>query len=483
MGFRNDIENIIRTLPPPPVRQTFLFSATVSNAIRQIAKESLDKDFHYINCVGEEDSPVHAHIPQYVTALPNAGDQIAHLVRLIAQDQLLHPVSSKIILFSNTTKSTQLLSEALRACRAALPDSRTNILEIHSKKTQQQRNQVSDSFRRSNVGATVLVTSDVSARGVDYPDVTRVIQVGAPASSTQYIHRVGRTGRGRNTEGRGDLVLLPFENGFSKYCLAEVPIKPVHVEEVQKQVADLVEQYDANPQSFIRPGKTFEPPRGGFNDRFRNNSRPIATAPMPAFGKNLKERLDNMDETVKKCLQNVDEDTVKSASVAVLGFYTGISGDLRVNGSQIIDGVRDWISECFGVEPPPLSNEFKKKLGLLSGGGGGGGRPRQSGRGGYSQGGDRRDVSWRLGDSRKPAVWGGHGTSFKPRWSKDGEDGGYSSDRSDGSRRPRSYGDRGQLKSYGGGGGFSPRSTYGGNKDRVRDSSRPKRQSSGDEEW
>jgi ATP-dependent RNA helicase MSS116 len=58
-----------------------------------------------------------------------------------------------------------------------------------------------------------LFTSDVSARGVDYPDVTHVIQIGLPESREQYIHRLGRTGRAGKV-GEGILVLSPFEKKF-----------------------------------------------------------------------------------------------------------------------------------------------------------------------------------------------------------------------------------------------------------------------------
>ncbi len=71
------------------------------------------------------------------------------------------------------------------------------------------RTKMSNTFRKTTDQPTILVTSDVSARGVDYPGVTRVIQVGIPHSMEQYIHRVGRTGRA-GMDGRGDLVLLPW---------------------------------------------------------------------------------------------------------------------------------------------------------------------------------------------------------------------------------------------------------------------------------
>ena len=72
-----------------------------------------------------------------------------------------------------------------------------------------------------------FVTSDISARGVDYPGVSRVIQMGVPESGDMYVHRIGRTGRGDNKTGRGDLVLCYWGMGYhetttSQFCLSSL---------------------------------------------------------------------------------------------------------------------------------------------------------------------------------------------------------------------------------------------------------------------
>jgi ATP-dependent RNA helicase MSS116 len=99
---------------------------------------------------------------------------------------------------------TKLVAEVLSQLKL-------NIREIHSRKSQSARTKVSDEFRKSK--GLILVSSDVSARGVDYPDVTLVIQVGLPADREQYIHRLGRTGR-KGKEGQGILLLAPWEMHF-----------------------------------------------------------------------------------------------------------------------------------------------------------------------------------------------------------------------------------------------------------------------------
>ena len=69
-----------------------------------------------------------------------------------------------------------------------------------------------------------MFTSDVSARGVDYPDVTLVVQVGAAPNREQYIHRLGRTGRA-GKEGEGVILLTPYEKAFVEKVLGDLPIK------------------------------------------------------------------------------------------------------------------------------------------------------------------------------------------------------------------------------------------------------------------
>merc|ERR1712060_629870 len=77
--------------------------------------------------------------------------------------------------------------------------------------SQSKRTRISEEFRTAQQG--ILFSSDVSARGMDYPDVTFVFQVGAPSDRAQYLHRLGRTARA-GKEGSGLLLLCSFEQSF-----------------------------------------------------------------------------------------------------------------------------------------------------------------------------------------------------------------------------------------------------------------------------
>ncbi|KAF8645939.1 hypothetical protein AX16_007470 [Volvariella volvacea WC 439] len=391
MGFREEIDAIAEYLPPVPQRQTFLFSATVSPAIQSIARATLSSSHQFINCVSENTSPVHAHVEQNYTVLPSAAHQVPHLLRLLAHDQLTNPGASKSIVFLPTTKMTQLFASFLRELsRTCLPAGRkTQVYEIHSKRPQTARDRTSASFRSDTSGASVLVTSDVSARGVDYPGVTRVIQVGVPSGSEQYIHRVGRTGRA-GTQGRGDLVLLPWERGFVDYCLGEVPLKPLTAAEMEKQLVEVAEQYEKNPEEFFKERQGEQAPTsriaeialaGGKRDKFGSRRQERG-----AFGQD-RERdytvkkfvtplvpvLEEMPNAVASLAPKLDPEAVRETFTSLLGYYVGKTDEMRVRKADVLEGCQKWSVDACGLETPPfLSERFLKQLGLGEDGGRGG---------------------------------------------------------------------------------------------------------------
>ena len=367
MGFREEIEAIVGMMPPTPERQTFMFSATVSKAIQQVAREVLDQNHAFINCV-TEDSPVHAHVSQYHTVLPSARDQIPHILRSIAHDQLSNPEFSKTIIFLPTTNMTRLFHTILReVSKTTLPAGRnTRFYELHSKKSQDQRTRASDAFRAQNTGASVLVTSDVSARGVDYPGVTRVIQVGIPPSPDVYVHRVGRTGRA-GTQGRGDLILLPWETGFVTWGMNNIPLKTVTVDEMASQVEELAREAD------------------------KHNTHTLAKQP-------YLNSLGSIDQGVQELLTMVDEEAVKETLMSNLGFYVGKVSELRIQRQVIIDGLKKWAVEGAGLSSPPhIPDSFLARLGV----------PRER-RGGFG--------------SRPPPYPGSSRNRTAPRWTDKGND-------------------------------------------------------------
>ncbi|KAL6615593.1 hypothetical protein ACP70R_037863 [Stipagrostis hirtigluma subsp. patula] len=200
MGFRRDIEKIIAFTPKE--RQTLLFSATVPEEVRQISHVAMKKDHQFINTVQEGDEETHSQVNQ--TYMISPLDMHFSILYDVLKKHVAEDADYKVIVFCTTAMVTRLVAEVLSQLKL-------NIREIHSRKSQSARTKVSDEFRKSK--GLILVSSDVSARGVDYPDVTLVIQIGLPADREQYIHRLGRTGR-KGKEGQGILLLAPWEMHF-----------------------------------------------------------------------------------------------------------------------------------------------------------------------------------------------------------------------------------------------------------------------------
>lgn len=409
MGFSRDLEQIVNCLPKE--RQTFLFSATVSPQIQKIAKNFLKPNYSFIDCVPKNESNVHLHVPQYATVLETPSQQIAHLARLVAHDQLVNK-NSKVIVFLPTTKQTMLFATLMREFSEHLPQG-LSVHEIHSRLDQDRRSRANERFRRDK-RASVLVTSDVSARGVDYPGVTRVIQIGIPQNGDQYVHRVGRTGRGGNTGGRGDLILQPFEAGFLNE-LSKVPIKDLGVQDLVKEIDTLSAD--------------------------RTDARGIA----------------NIDQAVADLLPMLDPEAVNDVFMSLLGYYLAKTDILGIQGHDIYAGIQDWSTEGLGLsQPPHVSPGMLTKLGL------GGARRNGGGRGGGGFGGGQRKT---FGLNRDNA--GG---------SRGNDRGGFGGDRGDrgsygGNREDRGQSNRGGFggrEDRGGFGGQSNRSFGGNSRDDVR---------------
>ncbi|KOO33436.1 hypothetical protein Ctob_012217, partial [Chrysochromulina tobinii] len=219
MGFRPDLTKILAALQPTAgQRQTLLFSATMPKDVLQVAQFATRQgDCQLIDTVGEEDQATHAHVPQKAT-VTSLATQAAELVALLQQATSAEGVGEngayKVLVFFTTARLAQLYAELFTALG-------WSIIEMHSRKSQPQRTRAADLFRDgSNL---IMFSSDVSARGMDYPDVTAVLQVGMPSDKAQYVHRLGRTARAGKAGG-GHLLLADFEAGFLKE-LSDLPIE------------------------------------------------------------------------------------------------------------------------------------------------------------------------------------------------------------------------------------------------------------------
>jgi ATP-dependent RNA helicase MSS116 len=230
MGFKRDIEAITESLPKD--RSTFMFSATISPEIRKIAANVLGDHFEDIDTVDEKDEDTVLSIKQSYLTVP-LKTQIGVLYDIIQKHRNSH-IKPKIMVFFQTTLATKLFSRIFKQMGV-------DCLEIHSGLEQKQRSNVSNCFRSAT--SAILFTSDVSARGVDYPNVSLVISFGAPSSREMYVHRIGRTGRA-GKEGEAILILNPHEQQFMNH-VSDLPIRedvrfnPLSVDDQLKEKIEL----------------------------------------------------------------------------------------------------------------------------------------------------------------------------------------------------------------------------------------------------
>ncbi|TQE10612.1 hypothetical protein C1H46_003725 [Malus baccata] len=209
LGFRKDIEKIVDCLPRR--RQSLLFTATLPKEVRRVSQLVLQKDHIFVDTVGLGSVETHAKVKQSCFVVQH--ELHFQIVHQLLMEHISESPDYKVIVFCTTGMATSLLYHVLH-------EMKMNVKEIHSRKPQLYRTRISEEFRVSK--RLILVTSDVLARGMNYPDVTLVIQVGIPSDREQYINRLGRTGR-EGKEGRGILLLAPWE----EYFLDELKDLPV----------------------------------------------------------------------------------------------------------------------------------------------------------------------------------------------------------------------------------------------------------------
>ncbi|ORY87738.1 P-loop containing nucleoside triphosphate hydrolase protein [Protomyces lactucae-debilis] len=224
-GFRRDLEDIVTYLPKE--RQTFLFSATLSPEVKSIAR-SFMKNYEYIDTTPKDGAGALTQIKQQYMIVPLA-EQL-HVTLDLINETLANKASAKVIVFLPTTTLTVLYRQAFSVLRQLYKAEHVQNFAIHSLLQQEKRSKVSKAFRESASG-TVLFSTDVSARGVDYPGVDLVIQLGAPRDTDIYTHKVGRTGRAGKS-GRSVLMLDPIEQRFLKTLPSGLTITELSKDEI-----------------------------------------------------------------------------------------------------------------------------------------------------------------------------------------------------------------------------------------------------------
>jgi len=175
MGFRDDMAAILSMCPKE--RQTLFFSATLSPEIKKLTQEFL-KDPLFISVISGETAK---NIDQDVVRTKTKEEKIEKL-----HDVLIKEGSSKVLIFREMKHSVDALAGELSARGF-------KVGSIHGDKRNRERVRTLDMFKSNQI--SILIATDVAARGLDIPNVTHVINYDIPSTYDTYVHRIGRTGR------------------------------------------------------------------------------------------------------------------------------------------------------------------------------------------------------------------------------------------------------------------------------------------------
>lgn len=176
MGFLPDIRQIVDAMPRE--RQTLFFSATITPEIQALVNTFLNNP----ETISVRTAETSEHVEQDVIETRDK----THKVEVLT-DMLRNEGYDKVLVFGETKFGVQRLSDHLD--NSGIPS-----VAIHGNKNQSQRQRALKQFKDEKV--KVLVATDVAARGLDIPNVSHVINFDTPQNYEDYIHRIGRTGRG-----------------------------------------------------------------------------------------------------------------------------------------------------------------------------------------------------------------------------------------------------------------------------------------------
>lgn len=215
MWFQEEIERILKSCNSD--KQMLLFSATMPKEILKIAKTYM-KEFDIVKIASQQGTTTNT---EQIYLEVRERDKIEALSRIIDTESKFYA-----IIFCRTKKECEDLAQSLK-------DRWYTADAIHGDMNQRQREQVLNNFKKQNI--TILVATDVAARGIDVHDITHVINYHIPNDAESYTHRVGRTGRAGN-KGIAITLVTPME--YRRLVL----IKKITQTDIKKQAIPSIEE-------------------------------------------------------------------------------------------------------------------------------------------------------------------------------------------------------------------------------------------------
>lgn len=220
MGFKETVDAIVEHLPKE--RQTLLFSATQTKRVSDLARLSLkDPEFVSVHEGADSATPTTLQQNYVVTPLPEKLDTLWSFIRA--------NLKKKILVFLSSGKQVRFVYEAFRHLQPGLP-----LLHLHGRQKQTARLDITTRF--SATKSACLFSTDVAARGLDFPAVDWVVQVDCPEDADTYIHRVGRTARYEH-DGQAVMFVDPSEEEGMLAALErrKVALEKINVREKKMQ--------------------------------------------------------------------------------------------------------------------------------------------------------------------------------------------------------------------------------------------------------
>jgi ATP-dependent RNA helicase RhlE len=239
LGFIKDILDIKKKLPKK--HQTLFFSATINETIKRLAYSLVE-------------NPIRIQISPKDPVSKNVNHSVAYIAmddkRFFLERVVKENPDSKILVFVRTKVRAERLFKAME---------RVNIksVTIHSDKEQKDRFDVMSQFKKGEV--KMLIATDVSARGIDIPNVDYVVNYDLPDKSENYVHRVGRTGRGRE---KGFAVAFcneeekPILKEIEEFLGREVTVMQIDKNEYHDTL-DFTEDVDNNWKALIKDNEDY----------------------------------------------------------------------------------------------------------------------------------------------------------------------------------------------------------------------------------
>jgi ATP-dependent RNA helicase DeaD len=230
MGFSRDLNHILSMVPKK--RQTLLFSATMSPDIRQLAMRQMVNPQEVLV---SKDEPVLDLTKQYCV-------MVNHETKRDALCTILDTKKPKAIVFCATKRRVDQLTKKLANCHYLVG-------AIHGDVAQNKRERVIKGFKDGSI--SIMVATDVAARGLDIDSVDYVINYDAPIDPDTYVHRIGRTGRA-GKEGIAVSFFMPEQRYMIKdiESLTGKPIDLLEIEIVHKpEMMAHAPQHPSKPQT------------------------------------------------------------------------------------------------------------------------------------------------------------------------------------------------------------------------------------------